>query len=187
MIDWLTSAFSLVCGRHAEHMWAPGGLALPCCQRCTGLYVGALCAVILQLLLRPRASARFLWVHAVFLLQMAPFGFHWVPQGPILRTLSGTLFAFGIVACLWLLPGARWSPSGGNRHCHPWEYALALVGSAMLPLVLALWGGPPCAGALALLAGLGAMALSVLAVLNLALLPGAFGARFQGARLGLVL
>ena len=174
MIDWLTSAFSLVCGRHPEHVWAPGGLALPCCQRCAGLYVGAFCAVLIHLLLRPRASSRFLWVHALFLLQMAPFGFHWVPQGPILRTSSGTLFAFGLVACLWLLPGARGSPSGGRRRCHPREYALALVASVILPLTLALWGGQAGAVALAVLIGLGAVAVAGLAVLNLALLLGSF-------------
>jgi hypothetical protein len=33
---------------------------------------------------------------------MVPFGFHWVPQGPMLRTVTGLLFGFGLVAYLRL-------------------------------------------------------------------------------------
>jgi hypothetical protein len=47
-------------------------------------------------------TERFLEAHGGFLLLMAPFGFHWLPQGPVLRTITGLLFGFGLFAFLWL-------------------------------------------------------------------------------------
>ena len=41
MQDLLQTIFGWVCGQNPGHTWAPGGLMLPCCQRCTGLYAGA--------------------------------------------------------------------------------------------------------------------------------------------------
>jgi len=102
MPETFTHWFTAVCGQDPGHTWAPGGILLPCCQRCTGLYVGAGVAVLLHLWLRPRLSGRFLEIHGAFLLAMVPFGFHWVAQGPILRTLSGVLFGFAVVTFLWL-------------------------------------------------------------------------------------
>jgi hypothetical protein len=190
--DWLTILFSLVCGRDPDHLWAPGELALPFCQRCTGLYVGVFCALLLHVVLRSADSARLRWLHLALLLQMAPFGFHWVPQGPLLRTLSGGLFAFGLVGCLWLLPAARWghkldvsvwcppfrvfraSPDtlkGGHR---TWRlmarYGLGLILSQLGMLALACWGGRAGGLLLAGLAVAGLLTLVSLAVLNLALL-----------------
>jgi uncharacterized membrane protein len=111
MLEVLHHLFAAVCGQNPEHTWAPGGVPLPFCQRCTGLYVGAGAAWLLHRWLKPRPTARFLEVHGAFLLLMAPCGFHWVPQGPVLRTLSGALFGFAVVAFLWLPVGdarARW-------------------------------------------------------------------------------
>ena len=107
MNDWLAHAFALVCGQNPEHLWAPGGLSLPCCQRCTGLYAGAAGALLLHWLCKPQPTAGWKWMHGMFLLQMVPFGFHWLPQGPVLRTVTGVLFAFGLVAYLWPL-AATW-------------------------------------------------------------------------------
>jgi uncharacterized membrane protein len=107
-MEWLAQVFSLVCGQNPTHTWGPAGVILPCCQRCTGLYAGAAAAVLLQLLLQPRPTARFLQLHGLFLLQMAPFGLHWLPQGPLVRTLTGLLFGYGVVAFLFCLPRARW-------------------------------------------------------------------------------
>jgi len=124
MLEILTHWFAAVCGQDPGHTWAPGGILLPCCQRCTGLYVGAGVAALLHLWLRPRLTSRFLEMHGAFLLLMIPFGFHWLPQGPALRTLTGVLFGFGVVAFLWLQlsqwvgertlssPSPRPSPSG---------------------------------------------------------------------------
>ena len=102
MIEGLFHLFAAVCGQNPGHTWAPGGMLLPCCQRCTGLYVGAGVAGLLHLWLRPRLSGRFLEIHGAFLIFMVPFGFHWVADGPVLRTVTGVLFGFGVVTCLWL-------------------------------------------------------------------------------------
>ncbi len=97
----LFSIFSTVCGENPEHLWMPGGEVLPCCQRCTGLYAGALVAVGLHLWLMTRASERWFLIHAIFLILLGCFIFPWMPQSPALRTVSGTLFGFGVVAFLW--------------------------------------------------------------------------------------
>jgi uncharacterized membrane protein len=122
-MEVLNHAFALVCGQNPGHTWTPGGMLLPCCQRCTGLYVGAGMAALLHFWLRPRLSARFLEAHGAFLVFMAPFGFHWLAHGPEMRTITGVLFGFAVVTFL-LLPlvgGAReaaWSrgwPLKGER------------------------------------------------------------------------
>ena len=102
MLDILSHVLAAVCGQNPGHTWAPGGMLLPCCQRCTGLYVGAGASGVLLLWLRPKLSGRFLEVHGAFLLAMAPFGFHWLAQGPMLRTVTGVLFGFAVVTFLWL-------------------------------------------------------------------------------------
>ena len=102
MLETLAHWFAAVCGQDPGHTWAPGGILLPCCQRCTGLYVGAGVAALLHLWVRPKLSGRFLEIHGAFLVVMAPFGFHWVAQGPALRTLTGVLFGFAVVTFLWL-------------------------------------------------------------------------------------
>jgi uncharacterized membrane protein len=101
-MEALTHLFSVVCGQDPGHTWATGGVWLPCCQRCTGLYTGALAAAILHLTLKPELNRRFLGTHGLFLLFMVPFGYHWVPQGPFLRAVTGALFGVGIVTFLRL-------------------------------------------------------------------------------------
>ena len=113
MLDWLHELFASVCGQNLAHNWAPGGQLLPCCQRCTGVYVGT-CAAALAHLATPPAPTRFWrWLHGIFLLFMIPAGCHWLPQGPALRAASGIIFGFGLVAFFWLplqktiLPAAK--------------------------------------------------------------------------------
>ena len=107
MLETFSHAFSWVCGQNPDHTWMPGGLLLPCCQRCLGLYVGAGVAALLHAVLKPQPTARFLQIHGLFLLLMVPFGFHWLPHGELLRAWTGVLFGFGIVTFLWLTPSAR--------------------------------------------------------------------------------
>jgi uncharacterized membrane protein len=139
MNDFLERAFSFLCGQDPAHTWAPSGAPLPFCERCTGLYVGAAIAMLLLILCKPVLDARFRWLHAALLVLMAPFGFHLVPQGPVLRTMSGYWFAFGIVGLLRL--GARRhpvstpGPGGSTRHL-----LLGLCSLVLLP-VFAIWGG----------------------------------------------
>lgn len=96
----LTHGFGLVCGQNPDHIWVLGGVPLPFCERCTGLYAGACLAWLALRFLRPGMTPAFLWSHAGLLVLMGPFGFHAVEQGPLLRTLSGAWFAFGLVVLL---------------------------------------------------------------------------------------
>lgn len=102
MHEILQHFFGWVCGQEPAHTWAPCGLLLPFCQRCSGLYAGAFVAAVLHVWLRPAPTNRWLWLNGSFLLLMVPFGFHWLPQGPLLRTVTGVLFGFGLVAFLAL-------------------------------------------------------------------------------------
>lgn len=162
-LDWLLGA---VCGQNAAHTWAPGGEALPCCQRCTGLYAGALLATILQLFLKPRLTARFLEVHGLFLLIMVPFGYHWVSQGPILRTVTGLLFGAGSVT--FLMVSLHGSTSSREEH-QPWAArmyftALAISGAGILTAAVSEW--PGAAVFLSVLVAAGALTLVALVALN---------------------
>jgi len=141
---------------------------LPCCQRCTGLYAGAGVAALLHLWLRPKLSSRFLELHGAFLLAMVPFGFHWVAQGPALRTLVGALFGFGVVAFL-RLPLRR--GAGERPRCSSsWGYWLGLMGTL---IILPLAAGRGGVAAAYLLSGLIACGMLALGSLVLAVVGGA--------------
>ena len=144
---------------------------LPCCQRCTGLYAGAALAALLHLWLRPKLSGRFLEVHGAFLLAMVPFGFHWVAQGPVLRTLIGVLFGFGVVTFLWLpVPSRARVPAAPPRsQSATWHYFLSL-GTTLIVLPLAAKLGGTAAGCiLSALILCGAVALVSLALADVGL------------------
>jgi uncharacterized membrane protein len=102
MQEFLRHVFGWVCGQNPAHTWTPGGELLPLCQRCTGVYAGALVAGLLHLAWRPVPTLGWRWLNGVFLLFMLPSGRYWIPQNPELRCSSGTLFGFGLVAFLWL-------------------------------------------------------------------------------------
>lgn len=205
MDDGLVSLFGFVCGRDPDHLWAPGGLVLPCCQRCVGLYVGAVLGVVLNALFRPRSTPAWRWLHGLFLLQMVPFGFHWIPQGPGVRTMTGLLFACGLVAFLWPVAVAaaksfgrrRWPEAMGTGRCgseglrfgtsdailgrscgggtHP-GYALGLILGCSLVLAAAQWGGPTAGRVLTFFVTVGALLLASLAFIHVgSLLVGALG------------
>ncbi|MEI8041741.1 MAG: DUF2085 domain-containing protein [Verrucomicrobiota bacterium] len=195
MIEGLFHLFAVVCGQNPGHTWAPGGMLLPCCQRCTGLYVGAGVAGLLHLWLRPRLSGRFLEIHGAFLIFMVPFGFHWVADGPVLRTVTGVLFGFGVVTCLWLaietrarVPMVRlWggalspalSPSEGEREktqpalvasvLQAPLYFLVLVATLVLLPLAASLGGALVAHVLCVLVTWGMLCLAALVVANVAI------------------
>ena len=144
MLELLAHWFAAVCGQDPGHTWAPGGILLPCCQRCTGLYAGAGAAALLHLWLRPKLSGRFLEIHGAFLVVMVPFGFHWVAQGPLLRTLTGVLFGFGVVTFLWLPlsqeVGLRLSRPVGVQDS-AWGYFAVLGATLILLPTTAMLGG----------------------------------------------
>jgi uncharacterized membrane protein len=164
----LSSLFSRVCGQNPDHTWVLGGLPLPCCQRCTGLYAGALLAIVLHAWLRPRLSRGFVQVHALFLLQLALAGLPGLAQGPVLRTFSGLFYGFGVVAFLWspITLRLRPRPSGAGRM---WRYAARLGASLVLVLSAVAWDQRLSAMALSGIVLAGAMALAALILVDIAL------------------
>jgi len=167
MCQLLLPIFSAVCGENPQHIWAPGGQPLPCCQRCTGLYVAALVAAALHLWFRPRLGKGFLQLHAFFLLQLGLFIFPWMPSSPVWRSISGSLFGFGVVA--FLGPAIfDWCPLSRQSRFSAGGYALGLAGCLGLIPAVAEWGGSPGAFLLMCLVLAGALALAVLASANLA-------------------
>lgn len=169
MNSFLVWAFSWVCGQDLAHTWAPGGNPLPMCQRCTGFYSGAAIALVLMLWFRPQIGSRYRRLHTILVLAMAPFGFHLIPHGAVVRTISGLWFGFGVVGLLWILPGKAFSgrrvrARAGNR-LHP---VLGLIGLVLLP-ALACWGGTLAAETLPWLALLGLAALAGLLITDIVL------------------
>lgn len=167
MPEILSHLFAAVCGQNPSHTWAPGGIGLPCCQRCLGLYAGAAVAAWAHLWLRPKLTGRFLEIHGAFLIAMLPFGLHWVPQGPALRTATGVLYGFGVTTFLWLplavrRQGAHLPLPNAPRTSRHYFLTVGLV-IVLLPL-LANWGGVVCAYLLSCLAALGAVCLGALAL-----------------------
>lgn len=173
MLDFLNHFFSAVCGQNPDHTWAPGGILLPCCQRCIGLYVGAAVATLLHWWLKPRLTARFLEAHGAFLLVTAPFGFHWVAQGPVLRTVTGVLFGFAVATFLRAPLGQRTEPRSGagkvpsdapGRPAALRAYTAGLAAAVLLLPVIAARGGEFAAAILSGTAFCGALAVGVLAL-----------------------
>ncbi len=192
MMDLLHSLFGAVCGQNPAHTWSPGGVLLPCCQRCLGLYAGAAVAMGLHWWFKPKFTGRFLEVHGLFLLLMVPFGFHWLPEVPVLRTLTGILFGFGIVTFL-RLPIATRTDEGGTtpgRLTSAWRHgacACGLVGGMLVLPLLAAHGGEWAGFVLPAVAvcGLAALAGLVMANLCLAILATLrHGVRLRRARQG---
>lgn len=137
----------------------------------------------------------------MFLLQMVPFGFHWLPQGPVLRTVTGVVFAFGVVAYLWLAPAARWSSAAAPSPATPTPrefntpeasalgtrttarcYLLGVAATLVLVPAAAGWGGRFGFFALSGLAALGAVVLALLAVANIGLAVAAILRRLLRSR-----
>lgn len=170
MDSLLRELFAFVCSQGLEHTWAPGGIPLPFCQRCTGLYVGAAVAVAVQLSLRTRPDQRLLWLYLVFLLQMVPLGFHLVPQGPFLRTLSGQVFGFALVGYLLLLPEAYEMIERRAGTWRVWTQVGTLLATVFLLPALSMWGGQASWILLSTLGSLGLLSLALLALVNSGLL-----------------
>jgi uncharacterized membrane protein len=165
----LWQAFSLVCGQNPEHTWSAGQTLLPFCQRCTGLYIGAFVCVALHLILRPGLGGRFLAAHGLFLLIAAPFGFHWIPDWPSLRAMTGVLCGFGIGTFLWLVPGTAWGRANGAGHrAAAWGYAAGLGAVLVLVPVAGGHGGAASGWVLEGLAAAGVVSLGGLALANAA-------------------
>jgi len=189
MHETLAQWFLPLCGQYAPHVWTPGGVALPCCQRCTGLYAGVFAALVLWAFSRPGPGRAGLAIHALMLLQMIPLGLHWVPQGPVLRCWSGLWLGFAAVYFLGAAPARwraarqgsahRWHAEKGGGTCRRLGPAI-YVGGLILTMILVPSGGVHGGRAawmlLALAATAGALGLGALILANL-ILASAWGAR----------
>jgi uncharacterized membrane protein len=164
VFNLLQQFFGVVCGQNPTHSWALGGVILPFCQRCTGLYLGAFVAALLHSLWRPAPTARWLWLNGGFLILMVPFGFHWLPQGPAIRTITGVLFGFGLVGFLTLLPFAN-----ARRTENYIPHLLGVLATAVLVPWLGARRDALAGNSLALLSALGLLVLAALVLANLAL------------------
>jgi uncharacterized membrane protein len=165
----LEHIFSYLCG--SDHLWPLDGAALPFCQRCTGLYVGGALAFLLYGLFRPRPTWRVLALHGLLLVQMAPFGYHWVAQNGAIRTLTGQLFAFGLVYYLMLNPAAQLGIWKHDRRERVLLYALGgLVSIAVLQFAVHR-GGIATGTALAWTGFAGLLIYAALILANFVALP----------------
>ena len=168
-MNLLGELLSYVCGQ--QHCWVLGGVKLPVCQRCTGLYVGAFCGLILVLLFRPRPRATLYWIHGLCMLLMLPFGFHLVQHGGLTRTLTGALFGFGLVYYLALNPLTRWRAWAQDSSRLTALYFL-LLSMALSALLLAVNTGQILAAwILTGFAVMGLLALLLCVLVNIVVLP----------------
>ncbi|HXX99697.1 MAG TPA: DUF2085 domain-containing protein [Candidatus Limnocylindrales bacterium] len=164
----LHDIFSLVCGQ--QHNSVVGGMELPFCQRCTGLYVGVVPALLVYLLCKPKPTARMLWVHGIFLLLMVPFGYHLVVQTGEIRMLTGQLFACGLVYYLTLLLSDRWASWRKLLPLGDASYFALLALSLLLLQIAVIWGGKRTNAILSWLGFGGLLLYALLVLVNLAFL-----------------
>jgi uncharacterized membrane protein len=167
-VEWLREIFSYVCGQ--QHNWAPGGVNLPFCQRCTGLYVGAVPALLLILGFKPKPTSRMLWLHGICMLVMIPFGYHLLAQTGEERTLTGQLFAFGLIFYLTLLPADRLPKWKALWQSNSQSYLIACVMVLLGLQVDIAWGGLHTNAALSWLGLAGLVLYGFLVLLNFALM-----------------
>ncbi len=160
-MELLRHLFSHICGQ--VNCWHAPGATSAACQRCTGLYVGALIAAALFLIFRPRPTALSLWLNGLSMLVIIPFGYHLIAHGTIVRAVTGQLFGYGMVYYLLLVPADRFDfwRSRIARISRLW-YATALVLAIPLVLLAATSGLPLAIIALSYLAFAGLMTVTYL-------------------------
>ena len=161
-MNLLQTLFSYICGQ--QHCWVLGGQTLPFCQRCTGLYVGACCAILLVLVFRLRPRAFSYWLHGSFMLFMFPFGFHLIVHGALVRTFTGALFSFGLVYYMALNPVPFWRAWRADSITQTTAY-IVLIAAATAALLCSIRLG----GALTafVLTGLGLLGLAGLLLMEI--------------------
>lgn len=148
-MDTLTDIFSYVCGQ--GRCFAVDGAALPVCQRCLGMYVGAAGAgawVILRGLWRRGLPPWPVFVGNVAMLLAAMLGgLHMADFGPRWRLACGLWT--GHVAILWLVTGAAHLRGALSRApvLAPWPPADRRLGCLWPAMLAALaWGFHPLLG-----------------------------------------
>ena len=116
--------FGFLCHQDPARTWEPGGVGLAMCARCVGVYAGFALAVPMLGLARRVGGKAGLWLHGILVVQVAVFGFHLVSHGPMVRTLSGQMFAVGV---LYFLCRAVRRAESRPGETTGWWCALALM------------------------------------------------------------
>ena len=130
--------FSFLCHQDPSRTFQPGGEPLAMCARCVGVYVGFLLAlpIMIAAVRLPRKLSMYL--HSAFVLQVIPFGLHLIPHGRTLRTISGQLFALGVVYFLFTAIRHRKfcldKPASSKKYAGRWliRYSLVIAQSMIL-------------------------------------------------------
>jgi uncharacterized membrane protein len=180
-METLTEIFSYLCG--AGRRFVIDGAALPLCQRCLGLYVGAALTGVWLVGSGIRRRGLPTWsvfaANVIVLLAAMLGGLHVIDGGATWRLICG--YWTGHVVTLWLLGGAvQLQTLTGGAQQSPWRTRDKLQGVAapVLLLILAmsfdslavlgwfLWASLAGAGAVVLA---GVSILSVISVLRFAL------------------
>jgi uncharacterized membrane protein len=107
-VNLITDIFSFLCSQDPARSFEIAGRHLPCCQRCTGLYLGLAVSFIYLLLTRQYrkglAPRSILYINIASLAIMPVFGFHLLDPGPVWRCWTGLIF--GNAVAFLLLPAA---------------------------------------------------------------------------------
>ena len=102
LLDELANqVFSFLCHQDPSRTFHPGGEPLAMCARCVGVYAGFLLAWPMMIIAGQLPRKLAMYLHGLFVLQIIPFGFHLIPHGLTMRTISGQLFALGAVYFLY--------------------------------------------------------------------------------------
>lgn len=160
-MHFLRHLFSHVCGQ--VNCWHAGGVVSAACQRCSGLYIGALVATVAFVTFRPRPTSRSLWLHGIAMLLMLPFGYHLIHQNAFLRAITGQFFGYGMTFYLLLLPADRFDlwQTRAPAFSRLW-YPMSLVAAIPVILLVATSGTPQAIVALSYFAFAGLMTVTYL-------------------------
>ena len=141
-METLTDILSFLCG--GERCFEIGGVALPVCQRCFGLYVGAAATgvwlVASGIWRRGLPSVSVFALHTAVLAAALLGGLHAFDAGPRWRMLCGLWT--GHVGVMWLIGAAKclWVLSDPARVKLPWRGRDKVQG-LLLPVLLAVAAG----------------------------------------------
>ena len=125
--------FGFLCHQNPARSFAPSGTALAICARCTGVYVCFALALPMLTLARRLGGKAMICLHGIMVMQVAVFGFHLVSHGPMVRTLSGQMFAVGLMYFLF-----RAASPGQSSQVHPTGPCLVAYISATAAALVAL-------------------------------------------------
>ena len=165
--------FSFLCHQDPARTFQPGSVPLALCARCVGVYMGFVLTIPMLFMLRFLSRSVATWLHGAFVLQVVVFGFHLIPHGLTLRTVSGQLFAVGVVyfvfRAIWRAKGGPSKTAGPSKTTGRWlmRYLLGTAQAVVLvQLLLRLgWAWAATLINILALAGLGAFAGLVAAFL----------------------